>query len=41
MAGKLKKRGLLDRETAEILVGFCAIVLFALSLVLLQQGQLR
>jgi hypothetical protein len=38
MAGKLKKRDLLDRETVEMLVGFCAIVLFGFSRVLIQQG---
>jgi hypothetical protein len=36
MARKLKKPGSLDRETVELLIGLCAIVLFALSLVLLQ-----
>ncbi len=37
MIGKLKRRGLPDRETTELLIGLCAIVIFALGLVLLQQ----
>jgi hypothetical protein len=36
MGRKLKKLGSLDHEAVELLVGFCAIVLFALSLVLLR-----